>query len=72
MSEALPLTVSRDGHVARLTIDRPDKRNAMTAAMWAGLPGVLDELAGVYRGENLGTLARELSLLLDSQLGKRN
>jgi len=42
---ALPLTVSRDGHVARLTIDRPDKRNAMTAAMWAGLPGVLAALA---------------------------
>ena len=41
----LPLTVSRDGHVARLTIDRPDKRNAMTAAMWAGLPGVLAGLA---------------------------
>jgi len=39
------LTVSRDGHVARLTIDRPDKRNAMTAAMWAGLPDVLRRLA---------------------------
>ncbi|MCW2702787.1 MAG: Enoyl coA hydratase [Blastococcus sp.] len=42
---ALPLTVSRDGHVARLTIDRPEKRNAMTAAMWAGLPGVLAGIA---------------------------
>jgi enoyl-CoA hydratase/carnithine racemase len=31
--------------VARLTIDRPEKRNAMTAAMWAGLPGVLHGLA---------------------------
>ena len=41
----LPLTVSRDGHVARLVIDRPDKRNAMTAAMWAGLPAVLTDLA---------------------------
>jgi enoyl-CoA hydratase/carnithine racemase len=41
---ALPLTVSRDGHVARLTINRPEKRNAMTAAMWAGLPGVLSGL----------------------------
>ena len=43
---ALPLTISREGHVARLTIDRPEKRNAMTAAMWAGLPGVLARLAG--------------------------
>jgi enoyl-CoA hydratase/carnithine racemase len=41
-----PLVVSRDGHVAVLTIDRAEKRNAMTAAMWAGLPGVLDSLAG--------------------------
>lgn len=39
------LAVSRDGHVARLTIDRPEKRNAMTAAMWAALPAVLEGLA---------------------------
>jgi enoyl-CoA hydratase/carnithine racemase len=42
----LPLTVSRDGHVAVLTIDRPEKRNAMTSAMWAGLPDVLAGPAG--------------------------
>jgi enoyl-CoA hydratase/carnithine racemase len=35
------LRVAREGHVAVLTIDRPEKRNAMTAAMWAGLPDVL-------------------------------
>jgi enoyl-CoA hydratase/carnithine racemase len=39
------LAVSRDGHVAVLTIDRPEKRNAMTAQMWAALPGVLADLA---------------------------
>lgn len=33
--------VTRDDHVAVLTIDRPDKRNAMSAGMWADLPGVL-------------------------------
>ena len=44
MSE--PLVVTRNGPVAVLTIDRPDKRNAMTAAMWAALPGVLEPLAG--------------------------
>jgi enoyl-CoA hydratase/carnithine racemase len=38
-------TVTRDGAVAVLTIDRPAKRNAMTAAMWAALPGVLAGLA---------------------------
>jgi enoyl-CoA hydratase/carnithine racemase len=45
MTEAPALALTRDGHVARLTIDRPDKRNAMTAAMWAGLPDVLGDLA---------------------------
>lgn len=39
------LTVTRDGHVAVLTIDRPDKRNAMTVGMWAALPEVLAPLA---------------------------
>src|SRR3954468_17573094 len=45
MTEGPPLAITRDGHVARLTIDRPDKRNAMTAVMWAALPGVLGGLA---------------------------
>jgi enoyl-CoA hydratase/carnithine racemase len=40
-----PLVVTREGHVAVLTIDRPEKRNAMTAGMWAALPGVLGPLA---------------------------
>src|SRR3954452_14994966 len=39
------LRVERDGAVAVLTIDRPEKRNAMTAGMWAALPGVLAGLA---------------------------
>src|SRR4051794_13907231 len=39
------LRVERDGAVAVLTIDRPEKRNAMTAAMWAALPGLLAGLA---------------------------
>jgi len=39
------LVVTRDGSVAVLTIDRPEKRNAMTAGMWAALPGVLAPLA---------------------------
>ncbi|MET0764652.1 MAG: enoyl-CoA hydratase/isomerase family protein [Blastococcus sp.] len=39
------LRVTRDDHVAVLTIDRPAKRNAMTAGMWTALPGVLAPLA---------------------------
>jgi enoyl-CoA hydratase/carnithine racemase len=37
--------MSREGSVAVLTIDRPDKRNAMTTAMWTALPEVLAEVA---------------------------
>lgn len=33
---------------------------------------LLDELAGVYRGEDLGALARELSRLLDDQFGDKD
>ena len=39
------LTVEQRGAVAVLTIDRPAKRNAMSAGMWAALPGVLAGLA---------------------------
>ncbi|MGY1724276.1 enoyl-CoA hydratase/isomerase family protein [Blastococcus sp. SYSU DS0533] len=39
------LRVTRDGHVAVLTIDRPRKRNAMTVGMWAALPTLLAPLA---------------------------
>lgn len=34
------------GEIARLTLDRPDRRNAMTAAMWAAIPEICDRVAG--------------------------
>ncbi|MBG0831151.1 enoyl-CoA hydratase/isomerase family protein [Planomonospora sp. ID67723] len=37
--------LSADDHVATLRIDRPDKRNAMSASMWRALPGILAPLA---------------------------
>jgi enoyl-CoA hydratase/carnithine racemase len=40
----LAAAVGEDG-VAVLTIDRPEKRNALTRAMWEALPGLLDGLA---------------------------
>jgi enoyl-CoA hydratase/carnithine racemase len=42
--EGLRLAVGEDG-VAVLTIDRPAKRNAVTLAMWEGLPALLAGLA---------------------------
>src|SRR2546423_9642762 len=42
--DGLRLAVGDDG-VAVLTIDRPARRNALTLAMWAGLPGILTGLA---------------------------
>jgi enoyl-CoA hydratase/carnithine racemase len=40
------LLVERDGPVATLWLERPTKRNAVTRAMWAALPELLDDLAG--------------------------
>lgn len=39
------LTVQVKGGVAWIEIDNPGKRNAMNAAMWRSLPGLLDALA---------------------------
>ena len=37
-------SVERDGHVATLWLDNPDRRNAMGPAFWADLPGIMEEL----------------------------
>jgi enoyl-CoA hydratase/carnithine racemase len=39
------LTLGIVGPVATLTIDRPEKRNAMSFEMWAAIPGLLDKVA---------------------------
>lgn len=44
MSATAPLRCEVAEGVATITIDRPDKRNAMTAAMWRELPVLLDRL----------------------------
>jgi hypothetical protein len=56
---------------ARLTEeDRPTGTAlTLTAAHAAVVARLLDELAAVYRDEDLGTLAHELSLQLDSRGG---
>ena len=41
----MTLRLEKDGAVARLLIDRADKRNAFTIAMWQMLPDLLDEAA---------------------------
>lgn len=38
------LTVRREGPVAWIVLDRPDRRNALSPAMWARLPELLHEL----------------------------
>jgi hypothetical protein len=43
----------------------------LTAAQAAVAARLLDELAGVYRGESLGTLARDLSAVIDDRLRDR-
>jgi hypothetical protein len=58
---------------ARLTDGGRSTGDALrpTPAQAAVVARLLDELAGVYRGESLGALANELSVLLDSQFAER-
>jgi hypothetical protein len=58
---------------ARLAADggSTERTPALTGAQVAVAISLLEELAGVYRGEDLGTLATELSVLLDGQVGKQ-
>jgi enoyl-CoA hydratase/carnithine racemase len=37
-------TVTRDEHIAWVVLDRPDRRNALSPAMWAALPELLRDL----------------------------
>ena len=41
-----PLVVTRDGPVATLWLNRPEKRNAVTKPMWEGIAATCDDLAG--------------------------
>jgi len=40
MSENLKFSMLND-HIGELVLSQPKRRNALNAAMWAGLPGVL-------------------------------
>ena len=42
----MTVTLESTGTVAVLTIDRPEKRNAMSFDMWSALPSLLDKVAG--------------------------
>ncbi len=39
------LTIERSGAVATLWLDRPDRRNALSGALWGAFPDALEELA---------------------------
>jgi enoyl-CoA hydratase/carnithine racemase len=45
VTEAAPLLLDRDGAVATLTINRPDRLNALTYGMFTELPGLLAQAA---------------------------
>lgn len=64
--------LNRDDYAAQLRAqlgeDGTGSRDAPTAAQANVVARLLDELAGVYSGEDLGELAREMSQMLD---GKR-
>lgn len=45
MTTSEVFSVERDGHVATLWLDNPDRRNAMGPAFWADLPVLMEELS---------------------------
>jgi enoyl-CoA hydratase/carnithine racemase len=47
VTDAEPLLLTRDGAVATLTVNRPQRLNALTYAMFARLPKLLEEAAAV-------------------------
>ncbi len=44
MANAESLILSKNGAVATLWIDRPDKRNAIDFAMWSAVPGLVERV----------------------------
>jgi hypothetical protein len=70
--------LNRDEYAGRLRARLSDSAQStghtlmLTAAHAAVVARLLDELSGVYRGESLGALAHELSVLLDRQLGEQD
>ena len=58
------LRVERDGPVGRLVLDNPERRNAISAEMWLGIPRAIDEFKNdatvrviVVRGEGTHAFA---------------
>lgn len=45
MADHESIVVAVDGGVARITLNRPEKRNAMSAAFWRELPAAIAEIA---------------------------
>ena len=45
MNDPRQILVERDGHVARVTINRPERRNAISLAAWQSLAASFDNLA---------------------------
>jgi hypothetical protein len=70
--------VNRDDYAAQLRVQLTDSSptttvpRALTPAQAHVVARLLDELAGVYQGEDLATLATELSQLLDRQSGQQD
>jgi len=67
--------LNRDDYAAQLRaqlgehMPTTESSLVLTHGQAEAIARLLDELAGVYRGEDLGTLAGELAEMIDSQLG---
>jgi hypothetical protein len=69
--------LNRDEYAARLRAQlteggRSTGHAVLTAPQAAVVARLLDEMAGIYRGESLGALAHELSVLLEDQASEQD
>jgi hypothetical protein len=70
--------LNRDEYAAglRARLTDHDRQTGRAVTLTAGqatvIARLLEEVTGVYRGESLGMLAHELSMLLDHQLGEKD
>lgn len=66
------VTLTRDGHVAILTLDRPERRNAMGEAMWTALEERIAELEGALPRVLVLTGAGDRAFCAGQDLGGDN
>ena len=70
MSQA-PIRLAREGAIAQLILDRPDKRNALSLAMWQAIPALVGAGGGGPRDQGADPARRDRRGLLRRRRHRR-